>query len=310
MRASAHESAKNGQFSDWIVMNNGHFSRQGHNNKNRNRNRNRRHTGGGGGNHSGGSGSNRVLDSNGPDVKLRGTAQTIAEKYIQLGRDAQLAGDRVMSESYYQHGEHYYRLWLANQPAGAPTQFARRPGDDEYEDDQAEGGESDDEAAPGEGVADVGDTPEQVEAGDEQESAAPAADGQNQQRQQGRRDGNRDANRDGGRDAGREGGGRDRFRNRWPRRNERNADQPRDAEPAPRAERGAEAEEGNADWGETPSFLTRAVPTPPPEAVETAETAPVIAEPAPERRPRREFKPRRPRETAPEAGDVPVTQDD
>ena len=60
------------------------------NNKNRNRNRNnnsnnRRNSNTGGG-QQGGSGANRVYDSNGPDVKLRGTAQTIAEKYMQLAR--------------------------------------------------------------------------------------------------------------------------------------------------------------------------------------------------------------------------------
>jgi Domain of unknown function (DUF4167) len=79
-----------------MAVNNGHFVRQGqhNNNKNRNRNRNRRNNSGGGGHIStqGGSGSNRVLDSNGPDVKLRGTAQTIAEKYMQMGRDAPLVG--------------------------------------------------------------------------------------------------------------------------------------------------------------------------------------------------------------------------
>ena len=66
------------------------------NNKNRNnRNRNRRPSGGGGG-QPGGSGANRVYDSNGPDVKLRGTAQTIAEKYMQLARDAQ-SFDRLLA---------------------------------------------------------------------------------------------------------------------------------------------------------------------------------------------------------------------
>jgi hypothetical protein len=75
-----------------------------HNNK-RGRNRNRRNNGGGQGG-SGGNSANRVFDSNGPDVKLRGTAQTIAEKYMQLGRDAQASGDTVMAESYYQFADH------------------------------------------------------------------------------------------------------------------------------------------------------------------------------------------------------------
>ncbi len=51
-----------------------------------------------------------VFDSNGPDMRLRGTAQQLFEKYLQLGRDATSAGDRVMAESYFQHAEHYFRI--------------------------------------------------------------------------------------------------------------------------------------------------------------------------------------------------------
>jgi hypothetical protein len=81
-----------------------------------------RHPGGGGGGggggyrqQSGGGGHqplnrNHVFDSNGPDVRLRGTAQQLFEKYLQLGRDATGAGDRVMAESYFQHAEHYFRI--------------------------------------------------------------------------------------------------------------------------------------------------------------------------------------------------------
>jgi Domain of unknown function (DUF4167) len=52
----------------------------------------------------------RSYESTGPDVKIRGTAQHIGEKYLQLARDAQAAGDPVMAESYLQHAEHYFRL--------------------------------------------------------------------------------------------------------------------------------------------------------------------------------------------------------
>ena len=55
----------------------------------------------------------RAYESNGPDVKIRGTASTIAEKYIQLARDAQSSGDPVAAENYYQHAEHYFRLIAA-----------------------------------------------------------------------------------------------------------------------------------------------------------------------------------------------------
>ncbi|WP_297856632.1 DUF4167 domain-containing protein [Elioraea sp.] len=58
---------------------------------------------------------NHVFDSNGPDVRLRGTAQQLFEKYLQLGRDATSGGDRVMAESYFQHAEHYFRILNAMQ---------------------------------------------------------------------------------------------------------------------------------------------------------------------------------------------------
>src|SRR5580692_70640 len=84
----------------------------------RQRNRGR---GGGGGNGGGGGkpqhNANRAFDSNGPDnVKVRGAAQHIFEKYQQLARDAGSAGDRVLAENYLQHAEHYFRVMRAMQP--------------------------------------------------------------------------------------------------------------------------------------------------------------------------------------------------
>ena len=55
-----------------------------------------------------------TLDSNGPDVKVRGSANQICEKYQALARDASSSGDRIMAENYLQHAEHYYRLVNAN----------------------------------------------------------------------------------------------------------------------------------------------------------------------------------------------------
>ena len=71
--------------------------------------------GGGGGNHNHNHG-NRSLESNGPDVKIRGTAAQIYEKYAQYARDAQSGGDRVKYETYLQHAEHYYRVMAATMP--------------------------------------------------------------------------------------------------------------------------------------------------------------------------------------------------
>jgi len=64
----------------------------------------------------------RTYESNGPDVKIRGTAHHVAEKYLQLARDAHSSGDPVMAESYLQHAEHYFRLIAAAQQAQQQTQ--------------------------------------------------------------------------------------------------------------------------------------------------------------------------------------------
>ena len=66
----------------------------------------------------------RNYESNGPDVKIRGTATHIAEKYSALARDAQASGDVITAENYLQHAEHYNRIIMAAQaqmtPAGGP----------------------------------------------------------------------------------------------------------------------------------------------------------------------------------------------
>jgi len=72
----------------------------------------------------------RSYESNGPDVKIRGSAQQIAEKYATLARDAQSAGDRVMAENYLQHAEHYNRIIMAAQ-AQMPQQPQRDVRDDD-----------------------------------------------------------------------------------------------------------------------------------------------------------------------------------
>jgi hypothetical protein len=59
---------------------------------------------------------NRTFDSAGPEIKIRGSASHVYEKYLQLARDANSAGDRVAAENYLQHAEHYWRIMAANQP--------------------------------------------------------------------------------------------------------------------------------------------------------------------------------------------------
>lgn len=79
---------------------------------NRRRNRNNNN----GGNRSRGGNKSRVYDSNGPDVRIRGTAHQIAEKYQTLAKDSSSSGDYIMSESYLQHAEHYLRIIGAMTP--------------------------------------------------------------------------------------------------------------------------------------------------------------------------------------------------
>jgi Domain of unknown function (DUF4167) len=96
----------------------------------------------------------RSYESNGPDVKIRGTAQHIAEKYSQLARDAQASGDPVAAENYLQHAEHYLRIIAA-----AQEQFRQQFGgyDRSYDD------EGDEESA-GFGFPQQGDRPAAVQA--------------------------------------------------------------------------------------------------------------------------------------------------
>jgi hypothetical protein len=81
-----------------------------------------------------GANPNRALDSNGPDVRIRGTAQQIYDKYQALARDAHSSGDRVKAENYLQHAEHYWRLLRSMQGPNAP-QFDPN-GDNDADPDQ------------------------------------------------------------------------------------------------------------------------------------------------------------------------------
>ena len=81
------------------------------NNSNNNKNRSRGRNNNGGRKHL--NPLSRNYESNGPDVKVRGNAAHVAEKYVQLARDAHASGDSVMAENYLQHAEHYYRIMAA-----------------------------------------------------------------------------------------------------------------------------------------------------------------------------------------------------
>lgn len=81
--------------------------------------------GGGGGGRKNVNPLSRSYESNGPDVKVRGNPATIAEKYVQLARDAHATGDSVNSENYFQHAEHYFRIISAAQAQSQARQEER-----------------------------------------------------------------------------------------------------------------------------------------------------------------------------------------
>ena len=259
---------------------NNNFMRPGQGNRNRNRNNRSRHRSGSS-NGGGGNSSNKVFDSNGPDVKLRGTAQTVAEKYMQLGRDAQSSGDNVAAESYYQHAEHYYRIWASNQPQGASLIMSRKLGEEEFEEEGAAAEEgAEDEGAEGQADTSAGEAPEGSEQG--ADAGQPQNDGQQRNFNNNRNNRNNRDNRD---------AGRERFRPRWQRNQERF--QPQDGNPesagnvagAEPAAPAPEAAEGNGQW-EAPSFLQRPTPTPAPAVAVESEAAPEQPRRARARRPR------------------------
>lgn len=191
----------------------------------RQRGRNRGGGGGGGGKQP--QNANRAFDSNGPEgVKVRGNAQHVFEKYQQLARDANAAGDRVLGENYLQHAEHYFRLLRAMQPQRPAAEILGRDQfasgfDIDFED---EGARAQSEAAD-EAAAAEGGTPQ---------PPAEAENGESRDRWQGRDDRPRD-DRPRGDDRNRDRGG-DRFegqgrRDRWRDRDDRprgDRDAPRD----------------------------------------------------------------------------------
>ena len=73
--------------------------------RNRNRNQNRR-------NGNGSFSKSTNIDSSGPDVRVRGNAIQVNEKYMALANDASMSGDRIKAESFFQYADHYYRVYM------------------------------------------------------------------------------------------------------------------------------------------------------------------------------------------------------
>ena len=197
----------------------------------------------------------RSYESNGPDVKIRGSAQQIAEKYGALARDAMSSGDRVMAENYLQHAEHYNRIIAAAQAQLAvQTAQSRDEYDDEMDD---EGGEFDRAPLEAQAAPAAGAGPQPVIEGVPAEVALNGENGQGESN--GRRENFRGRDR---RDRGRRNGEEQRHE-----RNGHDAQAPETGE----AENAASADE-------LPAFLTA--------------EPPVVAQPEAEA-PRRVRRPRR-----------------
>jgi hypothetical protein len=84
---------------------------------NRQRSRGGRNGGGGGGGHhhkqhnpNRPPNRNQIFDSSGPDVRVRGNAHQVFDKYQALAREAAASGDRILAEAYWQYADHYFRV--------------------------------------------------------------------------------------------------------------------------------------------------------------------------------------------------------
>ena len=250
---------------------------RGRNNNNNNNNNNRR---------GGPNPLTRSYESNGPDVKIRGNAQQIAEKYTTLARDAMSSGDRVMAENYLQHAEHYNRIIAAAQ-AQMPIQNFQQNRDD-LDDEDMEDGEFERQPNSLEGnaqqAAPNGSGPQPVIEGMPAEVALNTETG-----------GNRESN---GREDRRDG-----FRNRDRRgqNGHRNGDYPRREQQADGEQPDVAASSDEAAGDGLPDFLTGA-----PQAAEApASKAPGEEAPAKETAPRRSRRPRRGERPGEEAAQEP-----
>jgi Domain of unknown function (DUF4167) len=209
----------------------------------------------------------RSYESNGPDVKIRGTAQHIAEKYSQLARDAQSSGDPVAAENYLQHAEHYYRIIAA-----AQEQLREQYGYQERfqdEGDEEGGGFEGQRPYPAGEEADFGSQPQPYEGGGERQPRFDRGERQDRGDRQERGD-RQDRRERFQRDRGpRQDFQRDDRGEPRPEREPRQDREPRqEREPRPdrgeqRQERGEfrrrRPEEAEGDAGGLPAFLTNPV---------------------------------------------------
>ena len=173
-----------------------------------NRQNGRRRGRGGGQQRQGGGGGQGQRDSgNRIDSRARGNAAQLLEKYRNMARDAQMAGDRVNTEYYLQFADHYFRV-LADQRGRSDDQPYQRRQRDDF--DSFDDGD------------DFGDEGELVRADEQQRvsEAEPRRERDGNRRDEGRRD-------EGRRDEGRRDDGRREARDQGEPRREGRRDERR-----------------------------------------------------------------------------------
>lgn len=249
----------------------------------------------------------KSYESNGPDVKIRGTAQHVAEKYSQLARDALASGDPVAAENYFQHAEHYFRIIAAAQEQLREQYgYQQRSFDEEGDEEGFANGERPNFERQGYANnedTDFGSQPQPYEGRPEGERPSRFERGERQER------GERGDRQD-------RGDRRERFqRDRGPRQDFQREDQPfEQADRGDRPERGERSERGErngrgefrrdrrreatdvSDAGALPAFLTNPVRAPVSVEDEDRAAPPVAQEAAndeAEARPRRRRRTRR-----------------
>lgn len=197
----------------------------------------------------------RSYESNGPEVKIRGTPAHVAEKYMSLARDAMASGDRVLAENFFQHAEHYNRIIMAyrdqqlNQSGEASSGRGRsgsqddaNESSDDFNDEEAEGMNGESGTVPGAepqpSMRSLDDQP-QSDSGNGGERRSNGRNSRNNGQRRGRGSG------------GQRGGGR------------QSADAASKAQPKDVASAGADAPAQAARFADSedkPDFLSRPVP--------------------------------------------------
>jgi hypothetical protein len=164
---------------------------------------------------------NQIFDSSGPDVRVRGNAHQVFDKYQSLAREAASSGDRILAEAYFQYADHYYRVIQSMGgfvqrnnwgEGGEDSQQQGQPGQQGQQSGQPQQGQGGSQSGDGGGEPPTGERGEQGPAEQrsfEQRPSEPRSPDsrqgeprhggsyrQNDRRQGDNRENNRDRNRD------------------------------------------------------------------------------------------------------------------